>query len=128
MVIKYKVEKMFKDKNTKEIVKANSVIDVDITRMKELNEKKVGRTIDIIVDGEIKTQNNNDETQLEPLENNNIESTRVDGDKKKISYTVEELEVMTVNELKDLAEKIGCELKQAKKDEIIKEIVEFSNN
>jgi len=50
MVIKYKVEKSFIDKNTKETVFVDSIIDIDINRMKELNAKNIGRVIDVIED------------------------------------------------------------------------------
>ena len=52
MVIKYKIEKTFRDKYSKQIVEENAVIDVTIERMKELNAKKFGRVIDIILDTE----------------------------------------------------------------------------
>ena len=124
MIIKYKVEKLFKDKYTHELIKENSIIDVSIDRMKELNEKQIGRAVDIIVDEDIKKD---DETDLKVSEDEKTSEPEEVGENEKNPFVRADLEGMTVNELKDLAEKIGCELKQAKKDEIIKEIIEFSN-
>lgn len=103
VIVKYQVNKGFKDKYTKEEIKADKVIDISIERMKELNEHNVGKVIDILVKSEI------EETQKEETKN---------------EYTQEELEKMTVNELKDLAEKMKIELTKAKKEEIIQEILE----
>lgn len=134
MILKYSVEKSFKDKNTKQDILANSIIDVDIVRMKELNEKKIGRVVDVILNENIEntdqnttvqlTQVKNDETEKQDDENKNLTTDTSKSDNK-TEYTLEKLEEMTVNELKDLAEKIGCELKKAKKDEIIQEIIGF---
>lgn len=117
MVIKYKVEVGFKDKYTKELRKENDVIDVTIERMKELNEKKKGRVIDIILDEE--------DNQSVSTQNNEAKEQDVKNKDTKIKYKQEDLQEMTVNGLKDLAEKLGCELTKAKKDEIIQEILEF---
>lgn len=134
MILKYSVEKSFKDKNTKQDILANSIIDVDIVRMKELNEKKIGKVVDVILNENIEntdqnttiqlTQVKNDETEKQDDENKNLTTDTSKSDNK-TEYTLEKLEEMTVNELKDLAEKIGCELKKAKKDEIIQEIIGF---
>ena len=48
MVIKYYVERSFKDKYSKKNITAKSIIDVTVERMKELNSKSIGRVIDII--------------------------------------------------------------------------------
>lgn len=136
MILKYLVEKSFRDKNTKIDILANSIIDVDLVRMKELNEKKIGRVIDVILNENIDNidsnnakqlaQIKNNETEIQDSETNNTETEKIDTSTSdsKTKYTLEQLEEMTVNELKDLAERIGCELKNAKKDEIIQEIIE----
>jgi len=49
LVVKYKVEKPFTDKYSKEEVKQNDIIEVTVERMKELNVKSVGKVVDIIV-------------------------------------------------------------------------------
>ena len=133
MVIKYKVEKTFKDKYSKEIIKENDIIEVTIERMKELNAKKFGRVIDIILDAD--EQENvtvPDENKTVVDEENKVENDEDTDEKNKSegnkeTYTKEQLENMTVNQLKDLAEKLGCELTKAKKDEIVSEILEFQN-
>lgn len=119
MVIKYKVEKSFKDKYSKEDVIANNVIEVSIERMKELNAKNIGRVIDIVEDSE-STNNMNVKTDTE-IENPNQDSNTT---KEQTIYTEEKLSEMTVNELKDLAEQLNIELTKAKKEDIIKEILE----
>lgn len=125
MIIKYKAEKTFKDKYSKEIIKENDVINVTIERMKELNEKKFGRVIDIIVEDE---QLENVSTEIEKNVENNSENDTSEKNKVKEGiqkYSRDELENMTVNQLKDLAESMECELTHAKKEEIIEEIIKF---
>lgn len=114
MIIKYKVEVAFKDKYTGEKVKKDTVLDVDIKRMKELNEKGKGRVIDIIVeDSNVdESENKNQEEQEETKES-------------KLRYTENQLKEKTVNELKELAEKEGYELSKATKKDIIEEILEL---
>lgn len=119
MIIKYKVEVGFRDKYTGEKVKKDTVLDIDIKRMKELNEKGKGRVIDIIMDDAGVNESENKKTD---------ESQNADSKKKKTSeskYTEEELKEKTVNELKELAEKEGYELSKATKKDIIQEILEF---
>ena len=117
MVIKYKVEVGFKDKYTGEKIKKDTVLDIDIKRMRELNEKGKGRVIDIIIDNEI-VDEKSEKTQETKQENVQVSKTNV-------KYSEKELEEKTVNELKDIAEKEGYELTKATKKEIIKEILEF---
>lgn len=119
MIIKYKVEVGFKDKYTGEKVKKDTVLDVDIKRMKELNEKGKGRVIDIIMDDTNVNESKNEKTD---------ENQKADSKKKETSevkYTEEELKEKTVNELKELAEKEGYELSKATKKDIIQEILEL---
>ena len=68
LVIKYKVEKPFTDKYSKEEVKQNDIIEVTVERMKELNAKSVGRVVDILVVEEEKEP----EKLKEDIENNNL--------------------------------------------------------
>lgn len=131
MIIKYKVEKSFKDKYSKKDIIANDVIEVTVERMKELNSKNIGRVVDII---EVEKDINTDEKDITDIENNKVED---EFDTKKDNvvddsisetgsnklYTAEELSDMTVNDLKELAEKLNIELTKAKKDEIIEEIL-----
>lgn len=126
MVIKYKVEKAFTDKYTKKSVFANSIIDVDINRMKELNEKNIGRVVDIIEDEIQETKEDKktvvDETSKdEETKDKNEETEKTSTEK----YTAEQLEAMTVNELKELADSKGYKLTKAIKKEIIQEIIEL---
>lgn len=123
MIIKYLVEKSFRDKNTKKNIMASSVIDVDIARMKELNEKKAGRVVDIILDNQETNVNDIENKEPEQEIQENIDNDKVDSIK---LYTEEQLKEKTVNELKEIAEGIGLELTQAKKDDIIEEILKFS--
>ena len=84
MIIKYKVEVGFKDKYTGEKVKKDTVLDVDIKRMKELNEKGKGRVIDIIMDDTNVNESENEKTD---------ENQKADSKKKETSevkYTEEE--------------------------------------
>lgn len=129
MVIKYKVEKAFVDKNTKETVFVDSIIDIDIKRMKELNAKNIGRVIDVIedkqeVENEKLLANDEKEEVIAPDEDEKKETTEKNGNEVE-KYTEEQLETLKVNELKEVAEKIGCELSNATKKEIIQEILEF---
>lgn len=132
MVIKYKVERSFIDKNTKETVFVNNIINIDINRMKELNERNIGRVIDIIEDEqEVKNEKlstdeevNEKEEIIAPDEDDQKEPTE-EIENQEERYTKEKLEAMKVNELKEVAEKIGCELSNATKKEIIQEILEF---
>ena len=117
MVIKYKVEVGFKDKYTGEKIKKDTVLDIDIKRMRVIHEKGKGRVIDIIVDNEVDDEKT-EKTQETKQEN-------VQAPKTNVKYTEKELEEKTVNELKDIAEKEGYELTKATKKEIIKEILEF---
>lgn len=110
MIIKYEVEVGFKDKYTGERVKKGTILDIDIKRMKELNDKGKGRVIDIIENAVI----NEKEENQEEKEKTSIEK-----------YTEEELKEKTVNELKELAEKEGYELTKATKKDIISEILEL---
>lgn len=107
--VKYRVEKSFRDKYTKKDIIKNDIIDVSVERMKELNEKLAGRVIDvIIVDKEIEDTEKENDNQAELKDN---------------QFSKEDLEKMTVNQLKDLAEKNNIELSKARKDEIIDEII-----
>lgn len=123
MIIKYLVERSFRDKNTKKNIMASSVIDVDIARMKELNEKKAGRVVDIILDNQETNVNDIENKEPEQEIQEDIDNDKVDSIK---LYTEEQLKEKTVNELKEIAESIGLELTQAKKDDIIGEILKFS--
>ncbi len=123
MIIKYLVERSFRDKNTKKNIMASSVIDVDIARMKELNEKKAGRVVDIILDNQETNVNDIENKEPEQEIQEDIDNDKVDSIK---LYTEEQLKEKTVNELKEIAESIGLELTQAKKDDIIEEILKFS--
>ena len=76
MVIKYKVEVGFKDKYTGEKIKKDRVLDIDIKRMKELNEKGKGRVIDIIIDDEIVNEKS-EKTQETKQENVQVPKTNV---------------------------------------------------
>ena len=123
MIIKYLVEKSFRDKNTKKNIMASSVIDVDIARMKELNEKKAGRVVDIILDNQETNVNDIENKEPEQEIQEDIDNDKVDSIK---LYTEEQLKEKTVNELKEIAESIGLELTKAKKDDIMEEILNFS--
>lgn len=116
MIIKYEVEEGFKDKYTKEKVKKGTILEVTVERMKELNAKRKGRVVDII------ESVNTDQIEEEISEDVQKEES------KEIEYTEEELKVKTVNELKELAEEIKCELTKATKKEIIEEIISFQES
>lgn len=113
IIVKYKADRPFTDKNTKEKVKIGDIIEIGVERMKELNKHNVGKAIDIIVNDNVESDKNEHET--------------TGGKSGKEKYTKEQLEAITVNELKDLAEKMEIELTKAKKDEIIAEILEKQN-
>ena len=86
--------------------------------MKELNAANAGRAEDVIVVEEPKTgtkQTADPDPQVENPEF--LEKTQIK------AHTKEELEALTVNQLKDLAEKEKIELTKARKDEIISEIL-----
>ena len=116
MIIKYKVEVGFKDKYTGEKIKKDSVLDIDIKRMKELNAKRKGRVIDIIEDTDVSKSENEKTADSQKIEKE---------ESSKVKYTEEELTEKTVNELKELAEKEGYELSKATKKDIIQEILEL---
>ena len=123
MIIKYEVERTFKDKYSKEIIVKDTVLDVTIERMKELNMKKFGRVVDIILDSD-EQENLIPEADNGKTENEQTDKTeKVEDNTEK--YTKEQLENKTVNQLKDLAEEIKCELTKAKKEEIIEELLKF---
>ena len=123
MIIKYEVERTFKDKYSKEIIVKDTVLDVTIERMKELNMKKFGRVVDIILDSD-EQENLIPEADNGKTENEQTDKTeKVEENTEK--YTKEQLENMTVNQLKELAEELKCELTKAKKEEIIEELLKF---
>ena len=118
IIIKYRTSRGFTDKNTKAEIKANDLIDVSVERMKELNAANAGRAEDVIVVEEPKTgtkQTADPDPQVENPEF--LEKTQIK------AHTKQELEALTVNQLKDLAEKEKIELTKARKDEIISEIL-----
>lgn len=118
VIIKYKVEKGFKDKNTKELIKANDLIDISVERMRELNEHDIGKVVDVIVlEDKMKTVASPEKTQEEAQKE--VENKQSE----KVSYTQEELKKMSVNDLKEFAEKSNIELTSAKKDDIIEQIL-----
>lgn len=118
VIIKYKVEKGFKDKKTKELIKANDLIDVSVERMRELNKHNIGKIVDVIVlEDEKETVTSPEKTQEEAQKK--VENKQSE----KVSYTQEELKKMSVNDLKEFAEKNNIELTSAKKDDIIEQIL-----
>lgn len=111
IIVIYKVEKNFKDKYTNEKVTENTELEITLERMKELNAKKIGRAIDIkIIELEEKIQ----ETSEENVQDENTKEEKLQAEK---------LNEMSVQELKELAKSINCELTKAKKSEIIQEIL-----
>lgn len=117
-IVKYEVKyKKFTDKNTNKEVKIGDIIDVDVERMKVLNAHDVGRAIDFIVEDEPSS------SSAEPEGKNQVKNTDTDNNGKE-KYTKEQLEELSVNNLKELAEKMQIELTKAKKDEIIEEILQ----
>lgn len=133
MIIKYEVERTFKDKYSKEIIVKNTVLDVTIERMKELNMKKFGRVVDIILDSDeqenLIPEDDNKQSENKKADNEKTENEQTDKtenvEENTEKYTKEQLENMTVNQLKDLAEELKCELTKAKKEEIIEELLKF---
>lgn len=118
VIIKYKVEKGFKDKNTKKLIKANDLIDVSVERMRELNKHNIGKVVDVIVlEDKMETVTSPEKTQEETQKEAENEKNE------KVSYTQEELKKMSVNDLKEFAEKNNIELTSAKKDDIIEQIL-----
>ena len=117
VIIKYKVEKGFKDKNTKELIKANDLIDISVERMRELNKHNIGKIVDVIVlEDKMETVTSPEKTQEEAEKEKNEKN-------EKVSYTQEDLMKMSVNDLKEFAEKNNIELTSAKKDDIIEQIL-----
>ena len=123
IIVKYRTSRGFTDKNTKAEIKANDLIDVTVERMKELNAANAGRAEDIIV-----AEKTKEDTIIDPEK----DPQELKGEKKTDSgpsvkstnsHTKEELEALTVNQLKELAEKEKIELTKARKDEIISEIL-----
>ena len=133
MIIKYEVERTFKDKYSKEIIVKDTVLDVTIERMKELNMKKFGRVVDIILDSDeqenLIPEDDNKQSENKKADNEKTENEQTDKtdnvEENTEKYTKEQLENMTVNQLKDLAEELKCELTKAKKEEIIEELLKF---
>lgn len=125
MVIKYYVERSFKDKYSKKNITAKSIIDVTVERMKELNSKSIGRVVDIIENENVTKDVEKENTDIETEETDNNENTSVENTDSNTNtvYTKEELSKMTVNDLKDLAESLNIELTKAKKEEIVEEIL-----
>lgn len=111
IIVKYKVEKPFTDKYSKEKVKQNDIIEVTVERMKELNAKSAGRVVDVLLVDE--ESNKESEKPQEDIQNSNL----------KQKFVREELETMNVNQLKDLAEKNSIELTNVKKQDIIDELM-----
>lgn len=127
LVVKYKVEKPFTDKYSKEEVKQNDIIEVTVERMKELNVKSVGKVVDIIVIEETDAikEDLGDGSEENNSKKNENELEQVGGINKvpQIKFVREELDAMTVNQLKDLAEKNNIELTNVKKQDIIDELM-----
>lgn len=127
LVVKYKVEKPFTDKYSKEEVKQNDIIEVTVERMKELNVKSVGKVVDIIVIEETDAikEDLGDGSEENNSKKNEDELEQVSGINKvpQIKFVREELDAMTVNQLKDLAEKNNIELTNVKKQDIIDELM-----
>lgn len=118
VLVKYQAQKNFKDKVTKKEVKLNDVLEVSIERMKELNAKNAGRVIDVIIKDNEKDGNSTEEKNT-PKDENTKEEIEV----KETKCSREDLEKMTVNQLKDFAEENKIELTKEKKTEIVEEIL-----
>ena len=118
VLVKYQAHKNFKDKVTKKEVKLNDVLEVSIERMKELNAKNAGRVIDIII-----KDNEKDGNSTEEKDTTKDENIKEDLGVKETKCSREDLEKMTVNQLKDFAEENKIELTKEKKTEIIEEIL-----
>ena len=127
LVVKYKVEKPFTDKYSKEEVKQNDIIEVTVERMKELNVKSVGKVVDIIVieETDVIKEDLGDGSEENNSKKNEDELEQVSGINKvpQIKFVREELDAMKVNQLKDLAEKNNIELTNVKKQDIIDELM-----
>ena len=118
VLVKYQAQKNFKDKVTKKEVKLNDVLEVSIERMKALNAKNAGRVIDIII-----KDNEKDGNSTEEKDTTKDENIKEDLGVKETKCSREDLEKMTVNQLKDFAEENKIELTKEKKTEIIEEIL-----
>lgn len=114
ILIKYQAQKNFKDKVTKKQVKTNDILEVNIERMKELNSKNAGRVIDVIIKDSAKVESDIENTK---------ENVKQETKEEKVKCSKQELEQMTVNQLKDFAEENKIELTKEKKTEIIEEIL-----
>lgn len=117
--IKYETTRSFKDKETKKQIKSGDILDISLDRMRELNSKNAGRIIDVYVS----TDKNKEEAENVNLEENKNEESKGKNESTKLNYTEEQLNAMTVNELKELAEKNNIELKSAKKSDIVAELL-----
>lgn len=118
--IKYETTRSFKDKETKKQIKSGDILDISLDRMKELNSKKAGRIIDVYVSTENKEEKTSEIKEKVEGKDEKTEGTK---ENTKLSYTEEQLNAMTVNELKELAEKNNIELKSAKKSDIVAELL-----
>lgn len=118
--IKYETTRNFKDKETKKQIKSGDILDISLDRMKELNSKKAGRIIDVYVSTENEEGKTSEIKEKVEEKDGKTEETK---ENTKLSYTEEQLNAMTVNELKELAEKNNIELKSAKKSDIVAELL-----
>lgn len=121
VLVKYQAQKNFKDKVTKEEVTVNDILEVSIERMKELNAKNAGRVIDVIIKDNEKVEK--EENSTEEKDTPKDENTKEGSELKETKYAREDLEKMTVNQLKDFAEENKIELTKEKKTEIVEEIL-----
>lgn len=121
IVVKYQAQKNFKDKVTKKEVTANDILEVSIERMKELNAKNAGRVIDVIIKDNEKAEK--EEKSIEEKDISKDENIKEEVVVKETKCSREDLEKMTVNQLKDFAEENKIELTKEKKTEIIEEIL-----
>lgn len=121
VLVKYQAQKNFKDKVTKEEVTVNDILEVSIERMKELNAKNAGRVIDVIIKDNEKVAK--EENSTEEKDTPKDENTKEGSELKETKYSREDLEKMTVNQLKDFAEENKIELTKEKKTEIVEEIL-----
>ena len=122
VIVSYLVEDAFRDKYTKEDITPNTVLEISVERMKELNQKKKGRAIDVkVVTGEATANVANFPTP--GAEDTEVKNPGEPEPKEGAGLTREELELLTVVQLKELAEKKNIELKSAKKSEIIEELL-----
>lgn len=121
ILVKYQAQKNFKDKVTKKEVTANDILEVSIERMKELNAKNAGRVIDVIIKDNEKAEKEENSTEEKDIPKE--ENTKEEVEEKETKCSREDLEKMTVNQLKDFAEENKIELTKEKKTEIIEEIL-----